>query len=335
MKKDFRKNNGAAFIVVILVIIIVSAGGFAAFLGIRMAVTGDSFLAPLEEWGWIEAKKDEDDEKNAVSEEVSASGVDHYRMDLGDIMYFNMGVSYYHSLMLHKQYPEYYSDDYLENVEKQYDTFREAFDGVDFSDTIVLDLYAKSDELVELDVKVDYDTFFQKYYEYVKDVLGEQLKEENIDNYAEFKEYLIEELLEDETDSIEEYFTADNVVEMLMETMELEDLGFTKKEIKKCLTVEADSEIIDIHFTFNDKLNEEIYNGLEENIGIDEFKESLKNKDIDVPKFIENFELSEDYVEDLINLINEAVDWAIENNSIYEEADEEFKERAFKIFKII
>ena len=62
MKKILKNQAGAAILIAILVIVIAAAGGGAAFLGVRSLVTGEPFLQPFEDLGWIELDDDKEDE---------------------------------------------------------------------------------------------------------------------------------------------------------------------------------------------------------------------------------------------------------------------------------
>ena len=67
MKKILKNQAGAAILIAILVIVIAAAGGGAAFLGVRSLVTGEPFLQPFEDLGWIELdddKEDDDEDKD-------------------------------------------------------------------------------------------------------------------------------------------------------------------------------------------------------------------------------------------------------------------------------
>lgn len=71
MKKFLKNQAGVAIIAIILVTFLAVAGGGAAFLAVRMVVSGDgNFLQPFEELGWIEPKDDEDDEDEAKEKDV-------------------------------------------------------------------------------------------------------------------------------------------------------------------------------------------------------------------------------------------------------------------------
>lgn len=65
MKKSLKNQAGAVVIVVILVIVLAAAGGGAAFLGIRMLVTGEPFLQPFEDLGWIELDDEKDEDSDS------------------------------------------------------------------------------------------------------------------------------------------------------------------------------------------------------------------------------------------------------------------------------
>lgn len=76
--KKFKNEFGIAVIAVVLIVIAVIGVGGAAALGIRMAITGDDFLQPFDDLGWIDLDKDDDskDEKKSSKKKNNSDDED-------------------------------------------------------------------------------------------------------------------------------------------------------------------------------------------------------------------------------------------------------------------
>ena len=74
MKKLLKNEAGMAAIAVIIIIVLAVGAGGAAFLGIRMAITGDDFLQPFEDLGWIDLDDDKDKDEDEDEDEDKDKG---------------------------------------------------------------------------------------------------------------------------------------------------------------------------------------------------------------------------------------------------------------------
>ncbi len=75
MNKLLKNSAGIAAIVVILIVIVGVVAGGATVLAVRMVVTGEDYLAPFEELGWI-SSEDDDSEKSDSNDDKVKDEVD-------------------------------------------------------------------------------------------------------------------------------------------------------------------------------------------------------------------------------------------------------------------
>ena len=68
MDKFLKNSAGIAAIVIVLIVIVGVVAGGATILAVRMVVTGEDYLAPFEELGWISS--DEEDENTEKDDKV-------------------------------------------------------------------------------------------------------------------------------------------------------------------------------------------------------------------------------------------------------------------------
>ena len=68
MNKLLKNSAGIAAIVIVLIVIVGVVAGGATVLAVRMIVTGEDYLAPFEELGWISS--DEEDENTEKDDKV-------------------------------------------------------------------------------------------------------------------------------------------------------------------------------------------------------------------------------------------------------------------------
>ena len=68
MDKFLKNSAGIAAIVIVLIVIVGVVAGGATVLAVRMVVTGEDYLAPFEELGWISS--DEEDENTEKDDKV-------------------------------------------------------------------------------------------------------------------------------------------------------------------------------------------------------------------------------------------------------------------------
>lgn len=75
MDKFLKNSAGIAAIVIILIVIVGVVAGGATVLAVRMVVTGEDYLAPFEELGWI-SSEDDDSEKSDSNDDKVKDEVD-------------------------------------------------------------------------------------------------------------------------------------------------------------------------------------------------------------------------------------------------------------------
>jgi len=308
MKQSLKNQKGIAFIAIILIIIVAVAAGGATYLGVRMVVTGEEFLAPFEELGWIDSDnkkdKDEDDDDDdnnksssiEVSSKAKKSGVTHYEISLDwdkvvDVV--EAGVSMALSFS-----DSYYDDTSSSETEEYLEVIKEVAGKVDFS----ADLYAKADEVVEIDVYLNFKDALKEVYNYaVKNSLDMGLDElDSLDEYDSFDDFY----KEFEKEYLKEYLDSDYIVDLITDEIDLSELGITSSDIEDALEIKSSDGTISIQFAFSDDMNESIKEAIEDNIDEinSELSSELESVGIDV-------EIDPDtYVEDAIELIENIID---------------------------
>ena len=162
MKKNLNNQKGIAFIAVIIVLIVAVIAGGAAYLGIRMLITGDSFLAPFEELGWINSDKENDDNekenkvKDRLSDEAKSSGTTHYygKLSMAD------------------------SDD-VDPSDENYELYKLL--------TMEVDMYTKADKVVEIVFTVNMKDFLKGMYDEYEEEMGSS----GYSSYEEFETAMV------------------------------------------------------------------------------------------------------------------------------------------------
>lgn len=192
MKKQLKNQSGISLIAVILVIIIAVIAGGAAFLGVRMAVTGEEFFAPFKELGWFESDNDDSkssDKKTSKSndEDVVDEEEDSVDSELDAFIKENLssaakktGVICYSTV-----------DTSFADIYGSMFTGSEDIDGMDDfleASKFIINIYGKNDEIVEIAMGGQFDqTSLKKLYQANKDELSSIY-----DSYDEFEEEFLE-----------------------------------------------------------------------------------------------------------------------------------------------
>lgn len=209
MNKFFKDAAGMAAIVIVLIVIIGIAAGGATILAVRMVVTGEDYLAPFEELGWISSDEEGDsdsnkDEKDAEkAKEITtlqdASRLSEESREAGAVQYYgsitSAEISGYDS-----------TDDY-------YDLYN--------SIELEVNLFALDDKAVELVFHIDIAKALKVMYEEYGDELeasGEEYAtyEDFEDEYLPYFEDMMEEMLisDDEMAQYVDMYVEDGVLEM-------------------------------------------------------------------------------------------------------------------------
>lgn len=183
MKKNLNNQKGIAFIAVIIVLIVAVIAGGAAYLGIRMLITGDSFLAPFEELGWINSDKENDDneKENKVEdkkdteqdEDETSSSVSLVRKDrLSDEAKSSGTTHYYGKLSMAD------SDD-VDPSDENYELYKLL--------TMEVDMYTKADKVVEIVFTVNMKDFLKGMYDEYEEEMGSS----GYSSYEEFETAMV------------------------------------------------------------------------------------------------------------------------------------------------
>lgn len=222
MKEKMKKQNGLAAVAIVLIVIAAVLVAGVAFLGVRTVVTGEHFLQPFAELGWIEI--DEDDDKKAdkkkddkVDEEKSekedkdddektegqkssllldeSKKADCYTItiDLEELTeailpYVNSGIEMYMSMAATDTQDDSVSEliDMIEDMTKDCE--------------LIFDIYANENDLKQVIATFEYETFVENVYETMKDT-----DDFEYDSYEECLEGFEDEVLSElTTESLQE-----------------------------------------------------------------------------------------------------------------------------------
>lgn len=210
MNKFFKDAAGIAAIAVIIVIIVGIAAGGATILAVRMIVTGEDYLAPFVELGWISADEEdgssEDDKKGEDAEEVKEVTTLQDASRLSEESRNSDAVQYYGSITSAEMNGYDPTDDY-------YDLYN--------SLELEVNLFALDDKAVELVFHIDIAKALKVMYEEYGDEIVSSGEE--YDSYEEFEaeylpyfEDLMEEMLisDDEAAKYAEVYMEDGVLEI-------------------------------------------------------------------------------------------------------------------------
>ena len=249
MNKLLKNSAGIAAIVIVLIVIVGVVAGGATVLAVRMIVTGEDYLAPFEELGWISSDNNEESE----NDDKQVTGSDE--KDEVNIKYFDdtsrlsekvktSGVKqYYGSLSMAEEYGYSPSDenyDLYDSLKMELSVF--ALDGkvievvikIDFMDYVKL-AYESDPESYEYETYEEFEEayieYFESYAEQMKEVLTNSTDSEYVDIYVgdgRIEMYVTEEGL----DSLYEEFDTnpDDSLDEIISAME-DETGIELKEI--------------------------------------------------------------------------------------------------------
>lgn len=266
--KEFLKNQtGAVIVVIIIVLVLATAGGGAAFLAVRMVVSGDgNFLQPFEELGWIDPKEDssseddddkkedkttdkkvkddEDEEDNDDEDKTSTS-------ESGKSTEYLLEESRLSSEAKESGVEHYYGDIGLSTMmEEEDDEFADLYSLMKAG----VNLYAKDGKVVEIVFGFDITDFCEEAYKKYPD----EFKAQNVNSATELQTMMIE-LIDSMYDSFgEEYsdyiskyteggvfqlYITEKGFESLYETYDIKDGENDLDKLKEALEDSFDCEI--------------------------------------------------------------------------------------------
>ena len=249
MNKLLKNSAGIAAIVIVLIVIVGVVAGGVTVLAVRMIVTGEDYLAPFEELGWISSDNNEESE----NDDKQVTGSDE--KDEVNIKYFDdtsrlsekvktSGVKqYYGSLSMAEEYGYSPSDenyDLYDSLKMELSVF--ALDGkvievvikIDFMDYVKL-AYESDPESFEYETYEEFEEayieYFESYAEQMKEVLTNSTDSEYVDVYVgdgKIEMYVTEEGL----DSLYEEFDTnpDDSLDEIISAMK-DETGIELKEV--------------------------------------------------------------------------------------------------------
>ncbi len=211
MNNFLRKSTGLAAITIVIIVIVAIIAGGATVLAVRMLVTGEDYLAPFEELGWIssdEEEKDSDEESksNEAKEEAKEITTLQDPSRLSEESKKPGTIQYYGSVTSAEM--------------SGYDTTDEYYDLYN-SLELEVNLFASDDKATEIVFHMDIGKALEVMYEEYGDEIA--ASGEEYANYQEFEdEYLpyFEEMMESMLVSDEEMaqyvdmYMEDGVLEM-------------------------------------------------------------------------------------------------------------------------
>ena len=249
MNKLLKNSAGIAAIVIVLIVIVGVVAGGATVLAVRMIVTGEDYLAPFEELGWISSDNNEesenDDKQDTGSDEKDEVNIKYFddTSRLSEKVKTSGVKQYYGSLSMAEEYGYSPSDenyDLYDSLKMELSVF--ALDGkvievvikIDFMDYVKL-AYESDPESYEYETYEEFEEayieYFESYAEQMKEVLTNSTDSEYVDIYVgdgRIEMYVTEEGL----DSLYEEFDTnpDDSLDEIISAME-DETGIELKEV--------------------------------------------------------------------------------------------------------
>ena len=249
MDKFLKNSAGIAAIVIVLIVIVGVVAGGATVLAVRMIVTGEDYLAPFEELGWISSDNNEesenDDKQDTGSDEKDEVNIKYFddTSRLSEKVKTSGVKQYYGSLSMAEEYGYSPSDenyDLYDSLKMELSVF--ALDGkvievvikIDFMDYVKL-AYESDPESYEYETYEEFEEayieYFESYAEQMKEVLTNSTDSEYVDIYVgdgRIEMYVTEEGL----DSLYEEFDTnpDDSLDEIISAME-DETGIELKEV--------------------------------------------------------------------------------------------------------
>ena len=249
MNKLLKNSAGIAAIVIVLIVIVGVVAGGVTVLAVRMIVTGEDYLAPFEELGWISSDNNEesenDDKQDTGSDEKDEVNIKYFddTSRLSEKVKTSGVKQYYGSLSMAEEYGYSPSDenyDLYDSLKMELSVF--ALDGkvievvikIDFMDYVKL-AYESDPESFEYETYEEFEEayieYFESYAEQMKEVLTNSTDSEYVDVYVgdgKIEMYVTEEGL----DSLYEEFDTnpDDSLDEIISAMK-DETGIELKEV--------------------------------------------------------------------------------------------------------
>ena len=249
MNKLLKNSAGIAAIVIVLIVIVGVVAGGVTVLAVRMIVTGEDYLAPFEELGWISSDNNEesenDDKQDTGSDEKDEVNIKYFddTSRLSEKVKTSGVKQYYGSLSMAEEYGYSPSDenyDLYDSLKMELSVF--ALDGkvievvikIDFMDYVKL-AYESDPESFEYETYEEFEEayieYFESYAEQMKEVLTNSTDSEYVDVYVgdgKIEMYITEEGL----DSLYEEFDTnpDDSLDEIISAMK-DETGIELKEV--------------------------------------------------------------------------------------------------------
>ena len=237
MRKLLKNQAGAAIIAIILVIVLAVAGGGAAFLTVRMVVSGDgNFLQPFEELGWIDSKDDEDEDedkdvdKKDVDEDDKETKKSTSKKSVDTSKYL-VEDSRLSTESKKSSVEHYYGDIAFEDeIGDEYDEFYDLYKLMKAG----INLYAQEGKAIEIEFGFDISEFCKEAYKQYKDdfsEIGVDSSDDLQDMMMEMIETMFDEFDEEYSEYVKKYveggsfqiYVTEKGFESLYETYDIED----------------------------------------------------------------------------------------------------------------
>lgn len=138
---------------------------------------------------------------------------------------------------------------------------------------ILVDLYAKGDEMVQVVLSAEYGDMLENIYEYCLENEVEEL--EDFENAEEFSDYV--------NTTLKMYLTKDAIIEAIEEELDSENMNVDIAEIEECIDVVTLDGAFEIYYTFTDDINEAFAGLIEQNA------DDIEKEGVDPDNFIESF----------------------------------------------
>lgn len=239
MKEKLKKQNGLGLVAMILVVVAVIAVVGVGALTVRMVVTGEEFLAPIEEFFGSE-EADEEDEDDEVKKEKDNDKVNNEEEEKNNTTDEDDDVVHYHGEI---DFEDYTGGSTLE-----------------YSDLIDMnaDIYATETEIVEIVFEFDLKAFLENYYEAYED----DMVSAGYDTYESFRDEMMDTFetsfasgFATSGSEVSDYFEIDHPEEEIIE-MHITEGGI--EQIYENYGIEQGDSVQDILDGFEDALSIEL-----------------------------------------------------------------------------
>lgn len=237
MKKTFKNESGLGFITVILILVIAVIAGGVTFLSIRMAITGEDFLAPIQEW--FNSDDEEAEKKDNKNKNEEKTGIDAFVNKHLSSAAKKSGVKCYSTE--DTSFEDILGDSYsyeLVDIKGIEDFLEKSLFNVY--------IYATKDKVVEVVMAGEFDkTALKKMYKLNKD----KIEKEGYNSYDEFEDYILE-IFDNVSNSEENYYRdgCNFSMHMLEDEISMENFANQLDKDEEDVTVEDVIKICEKQF---------------------------------------------------------------------------------------